>query len=374
MMTATLWGQQPKQKKQLPLPPPPLLPFEQAWLASLPAPPAAGGAIDADRIYVPLQDGQLVALDRKTGSVLWTQEVGSALAPIVRGDLLLVTEGTMVRALETASGEPRWAAEMRREAMAPGPRLAGDVLVVPMTPDEVLGFRVSDGTMLWRHELGGTAGQIALSVGASAVYVSTPDSRVVAIALDDGRTLWEQKFPGTLSEPAAGRDRVFVGSTDNFLYALNDRSGAFEWKWRAGGDVIGAAVDADVVYIASLDNILRALNRGNGNQRWKKETGTRPVMPPRVVSGSVLVVGVLPALSAFSVKTGMPMGTYLAPGLLAGQPLIDPVLRPFEVAGVIVTLDGRVVGLRPTGMLFREAPAVPLPTLPGKLLPRERRF
>jgi outer membrane protein assembly factor BamB len=212
MMTATLWGQQPKQKKQLPLPPPPLLPFEQAWLVSLPAPPSAGGAIDADRVYVPLQDGQLIALNRKTGAVLWTQDVGSALAPVVRGDLLMVAEGTTLRALTAANGEPRWATEMRREAMAPGPRLAGDLLVVPMTPDEVLGVRVSDGTMLWRHELGGTAGQISLSVGASAVYVSTPDSRVVAIALDDGHTLWEQTLPGVLSEPAAGRDRAASGA------------------------------------------------------------------------------------------------------------------------------------------------------------------
>jgi outer membrane protein assembly factor BamB len=204
------------------------------------------------------------------------------------------------------------------------------------------------------------------------VFVSTADSRVVAISLKDGQTLWQRKFEGTLSEPAAGLDRVFVGSTDNFLYALNDRTGALEWRWRTGGDVIGAAVDGEAVYVASLDNILWALNRGNGNQRWNHETGTRPVMPPRIVSGSVVVVGLAPALSAFSTSTGMPVATYAAPGELAGEPLIDPELRPFQVAAAILTRDGRLAGLRPTGLLFREAPAVPLATLPGTLLPRER--
>jgi hypothetical protein len=258
--------------------------------------------------------------------------------------------------------------------MSPGARAVGDLVIVPMVPDEVRAFRAADGEMLWRHELGGTEGQVSLTIGIDAVFVSTPDSRIVAIDLADGKTRWEQKLPGTLAAPAAGRDRVFVGSDDNFLYALNDRSGSLEWKWRAGGDVIGAAVDTDAVYVASLDNIVRALNRGNGNQRWMKETGTRPVMPPRIASGSVIVTGVAPVLAAFSVVSGMPMGIYAAPGdgELAGEPLIDAVLQPFKVAAAVVTRDGRAIGLRPSGLLFRETAAVPLLTLPGKLLPRER--
>jgi outer membrane protein assembly factor BamB len=375
VLTATLSGQQPKPKKGAPLPPPPLLPLEQAWLVALPSPPSAAGAIDGERVYVPLQGKQLVALNRETGAAAWTQPVDTTLPPAVIGDTVYVTEGVMLRALDRATGASRWSVEMRRPAMSPGVRPAGDRVIVPMAPDEVLAFRAADGAELWRAELGGTDGPLSLTIGATALFVSTADSRVVAIALADGRKIWQQQLPGSLGEPAAGRDRVFVGSTDNFLYALNDRSGRLEWRWRTGGDVIGAVVDADAVYLTSLDNILWALNRGNGNQRWTQETGTRPVVRPRLVSGSVVVTGVVPALSGFSITNGMPMGTYAAPGdgELAGEPLIDPVLQPFRVAAAIVTRDGRVAGLRPTGLLFRELPPAPLLALPGKLLPRERR-
>jgi hypothetical protein len=39
---------------------------------------------------------------------------------------------------------------------------------------------------------------------------------------------------------------------------------------------------------------------------------------------------------------------------------------------VIIMRDGRVTGLRPTAMLFREQLATPLTVLPGRPLPRER--
>ena len=68
LLPAAAWGQQPKRPKE-PIPAP-LLPVEQVWLATLPARPAAGGALDDERAYVPLIDGQLVALRRQTGEML----------------------------------------------------------------------------------------------------------------------------------------------------------------------------------------------------------------------------------------------------------------------------------------------------------------
>jgi hypothetical protein len=147
-----------------------------------------------------------------------------------------------------------------------------------------------------------------------------------------------------------------------------------------GGDVIGAAVDGDVAFFGGLDNLLRAVNRGNGNQRWKQPTPTRPIAPPQTFGGIVTVFGVSPAIAAFNAKTGAPLGTYVIPTVAGattepvpkGPPIIDPDLRPFRVAFVVVASDGRAIGLRPTGMMFRDPPTVPLAELPGKQLPRER--
>jgi hypothetical protein len=180
--------------------------------------------------------------------------------------------------------------------------------------------------------------------------------------------------PGARADAAA---RQPSGRVDNRLWAIDPESGKDQWKWDArfiGGDVIGAAVEKDVVYVASLDNILRAMNRGNGNQRWKKDIGTLPVFPPRAFFGAVVIVGLAPTVTALAGDKGTPISTWSAPvdAELQGAPLIDENLKPFQVAMVIIMRDGRVTGLRPTAMLFREQLATPLTVLPGRPLPRER--
>ena len=162
-----------------------------------------------------------------------------------------------------------------------------------------------------------------------------------------------------------------MGSTDNFFYALDADDGDLVWKWRNGGDVIGASTDGDIVYFASLDNMIRAVNRGNGNQRWHMSTNTRPVFPPRALSGIVVLPGLMPAVTAFVGKTGAVMGT-LAAGNLVGAPLIDPAMKPFRVALVTITREGVVEALRPAGLMYREAALTPISVLPGRTIGRER--
>ena len=90
--------------------------------------------------------------------------------------------------------------------------------------------------------------------------------------------------------------------------------------------------------------------------------------------------GVSPAIATFNAKTGAPLGTYVIPTVAGataapipkGPPIIDRDLRPFRVAFVVVTADGRAIGLRPSGMMFRDGPLVPFAELPGKSLARER--
>ena len=351
--------------------PAPLVGVEPAWTLTLPMAPSAAGAMDDRRIYIPLRQDLLVALDRETGLLDWTRAIEITSPVVVGGARVFVVSRDTVRALDAATGEDVWSAPVDTAVTAP---LAWDSgwLIAVVEPGEVLAFRAADGAIIWRRSLGAASSHPAVPGGPAALYFSLTDSRVVALALETGERLWEQALTGTISEPAVAKDRVFVGSTDNFFYAFDDDSGRLEWKWRNGGDVIGAAADGDVVYFASLDNIIRAVNRGNGNQRWKKPTGTRPVLPPRAFGGIVVLPGLMPAMTVFVGETGEVMGTHAAAGNLVGAPLVDPVLKPSRVALVTITREGVVEALRPAGVMFREAALVPIATMPGRALARER--
>lgn len=357
-------------RKSGPLPAP-VVAAEQAWRVTLGVLPTAGGAMDEARVYIPMQDALLIALDRETGVLQWIREINTAVPPIVADGTVYVAAHDGIRALDAVTGKDRWQTPLTAKIAAP---MTWDTgwLIAMVEPGDVVAMRAADGEILWRRPLGAVSPHPAVPGGQRAIYFSLADGRLVALSLTDGAVLWEQKVPGVLSEPATARDRVFVGSTNNFFYAFDDDSGTLEWKWQAGGDVIGAASEGDVVYFASLDNVLKAVNRGNGNQRWKKESGTRPVLPPRAFAGTVVVPGMMPAITAFVGRTGEAMGTYAASGYLIGPPLIDTTLDPMRVSFVTITREGVVEAMRSTGLTLREAAGTPMTALPGRQVARER--
>ncbi len=328
--------------------------------------------MDDARVYVPLQSQALVALDRESGAVAWKRDIESAWPPVLRDGVLYLAASDEVHALDPATGEQRWRTSLDRPVTAPLTWAAG-WLVAVVEPGEIVAFNPSGGGIAWRTPLTGSSRSAVASEG-SRLFVSLDDGRVVALAAPDGARLWEAKLAGTLNAPAATRDRVFVGSDNNRLYALDAGTGTLAWQWRVGGDVIGAATDsAGVVYFASLDNMLRAVNRGNGNQRWKKDIGNRPAIPPQVVNDVLLVTGVAPVVTAYDGRTGAAVGSYTGPAEsnLQGAPMVDAQLRAYHVAMVVVTRDGRVTGLRPTAMLYKETAPTPMDVLPGTRLNRE---
>ncbi|OFW17400.1 MAG: hypothetical protein A3F70_07495 [Acidobacteria bacterium RIFCSPLOWO2_12_FULL_67_14] len=352
-------------------PPVPLLAAEVAWSVKIGIQPSAPAVQDADRVYIPLRENMLVALQRESGVVAWIREVETAASLAVGADALFVAGAGTLRALDAATGAERWSVPLEATQTTPLVFDSGWLIAV-VEPGEVRAFRAGDGRQMWRRPLGAAAPHPPVPGGERALYLSLADSRVLALALDTGEPLWEQQLAGTLSPPAAARDRVFVGSTNNFFYALDPADGSIRWQWRNGGDVIGAAVDGEVVYFASLDNIIRAVNRGNGNQRWRKPTGTRPVQPPAAFRGIVVLPGLSPAVTVFVGETGAVMGTYTAKGDLLGPPLLDPAPKPFQVAFITLTREGVVEALRPAALMLREDKPVTPTALPGRALGRER--
>jgi outer membrane protein assembly factor BamB len=386
LAACALSGQQPKRTIEPYISP--LLPAEQAWSITLPALPAAAAAMDDTTVYVPLEDGSragedgvttslpavLVALNRETGARRWTRDVASRQPPVLTHGVVVVATPKGVEAVDPRDGHIQWSVALDRPVRAPMVT-QGSLLLAMLEGDELFAIHLDRHEIAWRRSVG-ESGPLVVSADPEAAYVATNAGRVVRVALSNGEILWESRLAGLLSEPTIDGDRLFVGSNADLgsLWSLDRRTGKEKWAWRGktfGGSVLGTAVKGDGLYVTSQDNIVRALGRDDGGQRWKKPTAMRPAFPPRVFSGVVLVTGGS-ALSTFRADTGTAISNWAAPAdaLLQGPPLIaEPA--PLKVAIVVILREGQVIGLRPTEMLFKDAPLVPLTTLPGRALPRE---
>jgi outer membrane protein assembly factor BamB len=361
-----LAGQQKPERKPLPVP---LLPAEQAWNVALPSPPAAQGAMDEARAYVPLQSGQVVAINRETGATEWSVALMSAWAPLVSNAVVYVAASDGIQAIQASSGTVIWRIALDAELIT-APASLADTIFLLTKRDQLVALRTSDGSEIWRHAIEAPSGSAAMAVTATGVFISSGSS-LRRHAVSDGHLEWKRDLDGMLSRPESAGDRVFVGSTDNTFYALDATTGRLAYRLRAGGDVVGGVANDQFVYVASLDNLLRALRRGSGNQVWKRNLTTRTIAPPSTFGGIVIVTGNEPTLTTFDASTGTPIATFSVAADLQGVPLVDTTPEPFRVAIVVVTRDARAMGLRPTGMMFRELPLVPIQALPGRPLSRE---
>lgn len=368
LLAPTLFGQQPKRRRE-PLPFA-LLPAAAAWQLLLEHPPSAGGAMDASRLYIPLESKQVIALERSTGATVWTAEVDTAWAPVASGGLVFVAAADAVEALDAATGRARWRLDLG--GMAGGPMSVGyGRLVVPLASGQLVVIDAEPGRLAWTSRLDGEPGSLSIGIDQARVYAAGSSGRLTALSLADGSSLWQRDLGGALTTPLVARDRLVIGTSADHFYALDPESGSERWHWDIGADAVGAGADEDLIFLVALDNTVKAVNRGNGHQQWRAVVTTRPIYPPIAFGGTVLAIGDLPTVSAFSAKKGDTMGTYSSPARLQGPPLIDRAPQPFSVAMVMIMNDGNVIALTPESMQFREQAAVPFSVLPGRQLPRE---
>lgn len=327
--------------------------------------------MDDERVYVGLQALGIRALSRETGDPIWQEPNDVTHPPLAIDDQLLIAMPDEVRALDPRTGQVRWARPLPQR-LATGMIASNDIALLADSAGLLVAIRARDGEEVWRRSLGVATAHLPARLEPHTVVLTLTDARVIALNDRDGELLWERSLPGTLSAPATARDRVFVGSTNNFFYALDAGSGGERWRWRTGGDVVGAAAAGDRVYFASFDNVLRAVNRDNGNQLWKTAIPTRPSAPPIAFDDVVVLSGVAPRVDAYDGRTGAALGTLTALTDLKGAPVIDTTPKPFDVAIVALTREGRLSALRPTGLMFPDPPLVPLPRLPGRELAPDR--
>jgi len=357
-------SQESARRRRDPLP---AFPLEPAWTLTLDTQPAAPAVMDAERIYLPVQDGGLLALHRDSGRRAWRADLVSRWPAVLAGAVVAAASHEGVEAFEPVSGTPRWHTPLGALA---APLVADATLLIAITDSgEVVALHPDTGAVQWRQPLG-TPSAHRPALGDVVLVVLAP-SRVVALDRVTGVVRWTRELPGTAAAPALLHGLALIGTSRHRLHALQAATGRDAWTWRVGGEVAGAAADERQIYFATLDNVLHAVARGSGNQQWKSLTAGRPAGAPVIVDGAVVVAGAASKLEAFISRTGKVQGTYAATADLLGQPLIDPAATT-QIAVVVVGRDGRITALRSEKRQMRDPVPTPLRELPGRRLSRER--
>jgi len=161
------------------------------------------------------------------------------------------------------------------------------------------------------------------AVTDEAVYVSTDDRRIVALARSTGLALWEYPAEApTDSSPAVAGDLLYVALREGKFVALDRFTGAEIWSFQSEEPFFSSpTVHNGIAYIGSGDKNFYAFDALTGDQVWRYGAGSR-IANAGVVNEKVVAFttqdNVVHILDAFSgaLRLDYPIGSsYSAPAM-----------------------------------------------------------
>jgi len=145
--------------------------------------------IDRGRVYAVSHAGRMVAIDLRTGSRIWDQDVASIQTPWVAGDFIfVVTVESQLIAMSRDTGRVRWVRQLAQfsdpeDRKGPiqwtGPVLAGDRVIAASSEGVVVTISPYTGEVVGQIDLGDEV-SISPIVANATLYFLTDDADLLA--------------------------------------------------------------------------------------------------------------------------------------------------------------------------------------------------
>jgi len=226
-------------------------------------------------------NGEVVALDARTGRVRWRRVIGpSETSPLVDGGLVYAGDWTgAVYAFDRKTGRTVWTYRTRGEVKGAF-AITGRRLFVGSYDHHLYALDARTGKLIWRasaQDRLGSRGTFYSTPAAAygRVYIGSTDGKVYSFGASSGELRWSQSTGGYVyASPAVWRERILVGSYSGSFFALDAATGDVRWKFEAGGPISGSAsVVGDLVYFSTLKGRTFALDAASGRRVWSFPDG-----------------------------------------------------------------------------------------------------
>ena len=213
-------------------------------------------------VYIGSGDGNVYALDARTGSVTWkfaTGNVVHASPAVAEGTVFIGSWDTYFYALDALTGRERWR------------------------------FKTGDDTVI--HNQVGIQSSAAVADGV--VYFGCRDSQLYALDAHTGKQRWKFDNHGSwvVGSPAVHDGKVYFGTSDSgLLYALDAASGAPVFSQKLVWFVFASpAIAGNLLYAATWDGRLTAMDLTQHTPAWTFATdGSRHTRPAFMKADSTI--------------------------------------------------------------------------------------
>lgn len=281
------------------------------------------GSSPSHPIRVGKPPSALIALDRRSGAVLWKVRLPGSGMPtpaIVDGILVHHNGAGYVMGIDPANGRVLYNRNLHSIASMVGalPMPGGRFVTTGVDVNAVWMLGAKDGSVVWKSAFSPVASGIGdcppVTDGSRIYcnYVMPPTSatpvqterqatfRAYAIDAQTGKRVWDVQLErGVLPKrnesaiPLLVNGRLYMGSSlAPTLHAIDPKTGTVQWVVHTHGPVKGGIVDAGgTLYFGDLAGYLWAVNASNGTVLGAKNMHTAFNVGSPIVAGRTLIIG-----------------------------------------------------------------------------------
>lgn len=219
---------------------------DRLWRVSLDERITAGVSGGGERVMVGTGKGHAIALSLETGEELWRRTLTSevkAISRVDQGAVIFRTNDGRLHALDARTGETGWTAGRTTPALslrgAGTPLMLSGRVAAGFDNGRVVVFGLGRGNALWEAPVSTPSGRSELermadvdgelAVADGVLYAAGYQGRVMALALSDGRVLWQRDLSSYRGVAVAGQ-MLFVTDSEGHVWALDRSNGATLWQ------------------------------------------------------------------------------------------------------------------------------------------------
>lgn len=355
----SLWGGSPKPKPAELGPNVPVLGVRQAWTAKIGA--MDGLALDvhvnANTLTLAAANGEVAAIDARTGGDVWRTQLNLPLAAGVGSDgrwAAVVSQGAQLIVLD--GGREIWRKPLTAQAYT-APLVAGNRVFVLAADRSVSAYDAATGYRLWGQQRPGEPlilRQAGVLMAVGDTLVAGLSGRLVGFNPDNGVVRWEAPLASPRGTNDVERLVEIVGHTsrvgDNLcarafqatVGCIDAARGAVLWTQPAGGSE-GLDGDAEMLFGTESNGTVVAWQRADGKRAWTSERlQFRKLTAPLLLGRSVVIGDDAGLVHLLSRADAAPLNRLATDGS-------DIAAAPVAAGDtlVVVTRKGGVYGFRP---------------------------
>ena len=286
--------------------------------------PGGGVAVADGRVYAATGYRQVAALDSASGQVLWTAEIDTPArgAPAVGGGhVFVVSQSNEVYALSQTDGTQAWSYAGIEETAGllsgANPAVSGGRVIVPFSSGEIMAIDIKKGEPVWIDGVSRGFRTLALSgladvsaspvVDGKTVYATGVAGRTVAVSATNGQRLWEQDL-GSVHTPVVSGNALFMVDLDDRMVALELKTGETLWstslprpeRKKRRRNWAGPVLANGALIAFSSDGQIAMVDAASGNLMLTQKTSSNVFVTPIVASGRVVVLDGDDAVAAYN--------------------------------------------------------------------------